>query len=448
VDPILAADPILFVSADSHMAMPPEAVAEYLESGYQELYGEYLEDHAVALETMAFTRFTPEALELLDPEDLIRSGGDIPWDLDRRLAEMDREGVAAELIFPNDVSSLLPFFDFKSRPYPPDVRLAGIRAYHRFVADFMAESDGRLFGIANPGPCHDMDQTVKDLRWVADNGFRSVSLPGIIGDPSLPPLNSPFYEAFWAACADLNLVLSVHAAHGQKQGELLEFIRRFREKVGMDASPQEMQTALKAGGEAESPFAPNLVPVQVLWELMIGGVFDRYPKLTLALTEVRADWVPATFRYLDERFDESKTPGLARRPSEYWGEHCMAGASSIKRSEVRLRHQIGVEKLMFGRDYPHREGTWPNTWDWLRDAFAGVSEKEARLLLGENAVSCYSLDRQRLLKIANRIGPRPSDIFHEAHVNQALLDNFDLRAGYGRSHEDVDLKSLARTVSI
>jgi hypothetical protein len=226
----------------------------------------------------------------------------------------------------------------------------------------------------------------------------------------------------------------------------MEYMSRLIDTVGKDASHQELQTTHKAGLVPGSPFYPDTIPQKALWNLMVGGVFDRYPNLMLAFTEVRCDWVPATLKYFDKRFEDGDTP-LTRRPSEYWQQNCMTGASSIKRSEVRLRHQVGVDKMMFGRDYPHREGTWPNTWDWLRDALADVPEDEARLMLGENAVSFYKLDRPALVEIAEKIGPLPSEVLGGGHeVNPAVVTNFNLRAGYDRSYEDVDLDVLAASL--
>ena len=439
-------DRLLIVSADGHIAMPPDAVKEYLDPQYREWLGRYFEDSEARTEKTAFFRFPPEALEIIDTDNRIRSGGDVPWDLDRRLAEMDREGIAAESLLPQDLYALVPFFDPSGPAYPAELRQAGVTAYHRYVADVMAGARGRLFGVANPGPCLDMDAVIRELHWVAERGFRSVSVPGFTIDEALPPLSSPYYEPFWAACADLGLVLSVHAGHGRRQGEFNDYIDRVIETMGPDATHQQLQTAVKAGLVEGSPFAPTLVPQEVFWQLTAGGVFDRHPQLVLAYTEVRCDWVPATLKYLDGLFDAGRTP-LARRPSEYWQQNCVTGASSIKRSEVRLRHEIGVGKMMFGRDYPHREGTWPNTWDWIRDAFAEVPEDEARLILGENAVSVYRLDRPALAEIAERIGPRPGEVLGGGYdVNPAVVQNFDLRSGYERSYENIDVDALASMV--
>jgi hypothetical protein len=104
---------------------------------------------------------------------------------------------------------------------------------------------------------------------------------------------------------------------------------------------------------------------------------------------------------------------------------------------------------MFGRDYPHAEGTWPNTLDWVRDAFAEVPESEARLILGENARRCYGLDSTLLHDLSERIGPRPEDVLGGSHhVDERLVAHFEKRAGYGKSMEHVDIDALNRKCAV
>src|SRR5262249_36176268 len=142
-----------------------------------------------------------------------------------------------------------------------------------------------------------------------------------------------------------------------------------------------------------------------MWQLMMGGVFDRFPKLKLVLAEVYADWVPATIKYLDEQFEKNRKGLPARKtPSEYWSSNCVAGLSFIRKYEEEARHAIGLHTVTFGRDYPHREGTWPNTTLWLHEAFAGVPANEVKAILADNPINFFDLDRATLAKIANRIG--------------------------------------------
>jgi hypothetical protein len=131
------------------------------------------------------------------------------------------------------------------------------------------------------------------------------------------------------------------------------------------------------------------------------------------------------------------------KPSEYWQRNFAVVASSPRCAEICMRSEIGPETLMFGTDYPHAEGTWPNTLDWLRATFAGVPEDEARLILGENAVRFYGLDRKQLQAVADRVGPRPADILGQgARIDPKLIHHFDKRSGYLKEPEfDQDLVS-------
>jgi hypothetical protein len=133
---------------------------------------------------------------------------------------------------------------------------------------------------------------------------------------------------------------------------------------------------------------------------------------------------------------EHRAEGPAgRRPSEYWVTNCMAGVSFMHRSEVEMRDEIGIETIDFGRDYPHTEGTWPNTMDYLRRLFAGVPERDVRMILGENAIRFLGLDRARLAEIAARIGPSIEEITGSSEMDPALLAHLEDRCGFSKPAE-------------
>ncbi len=430
---------VLLISADSHASAFPETYRPYIEARYADRIDD-LETEGVLYRayTQTMSRFPEEALDIIDSEGAIRSGGaEGAFNVDRRLKEMDREGIAAEMVLPGaGHGTSLPFFSAGNEPYPADLRAAGARAYHRWLVDLMDQAGGRLMAVANPGPCLDMDQTIRDLRWVAEHGFRSVSVPGVVEDPDLPSLADPHFEPFWKACTDLGLVLSVHAGDRQPQGKWTKYFDQLAQMGDAESGRESVVDLMNAQG---SPFDLDYVPAQVMWSFMLAGVFDRYPELQLVLTEVRADWLPATLAILDKRFADGATP-LRKSPTEYWRSNCWAGTTSIKQSEVRLRHQIGVDRMMFGRDFPHPESTWPNTWDWLRDAFSGVPEDEVRAIVGENALACYAIDPTPMQAIADRIGPRIDDLLGDAHhVDPNIVDHFAQRAGYRKSYENIDV---------
>jgi hypothetical protein len=187
--------------------------------------------------------------------------------------------------------------------------------------------------------------------------------------------------------------------------------------------------------------------------MMLGGVFDRHPGLKLELTEIRLDWIPATLARLDEVWEKNRDTIPAKRPpSEYWKTNCLAGASFIHKVEVDRRHELGVETILFGRDFPHHESTWPQTKAYLADAFAGVPDDEARLMLGENGIRFFGLDRDRLATIAKRIGPKIEEITGGSPMTPDQIERFSASSGYLKPYEgdekiaDVD-EVLARDLA-
>ena len=442
---------VIIVSGDGHVAAPVEIYAQYLEDRYQGEILELIRENVEYLHTFALaTRPRPEVLEVFDTRQAARTGGEFgSFDISRRLKEMDAEGIAAEIIHPATQVATLPFFAQVNKPRPPDVRAAGQRAYHRWLADFMSAAGGRLVGVAEPGPCLDLDETIRELRWCADHGFRSAFLPGSTADPALPALVDPYFEPFWDACEDLGLVLGVHAGWGQSQDRTWQVFAMLKQMVESSNGEHRLEEmAQQLSENEESPLRLDIGPRRVLWQLMFGGIFDRHPKLKLAMVEIRADWVPATLAYLDSRYEEGRTP-LASSPSEYYRRHVFVTPSSPHRCEVEMRDRLGVRQFMFGADFPHWEGTWPNTVDWLKVAFSGVDEVEGRRILGENAIELYGLDRQALAAVAERIGPEAADLFRpDAHgdVAPALVDDFNRRNRIHGEAETVDPSVLEAAI--
>jgi predicted TIM-barrel fold metal-dependent hydrolase len=80
----------------------------------------------------------------------------------------------------------------------------------------------------------------------------------------------------------------------------------------------------------------------------------------------------------------------------------------MSRREAEMRHQIGLQTIMWGSDYPHPEGTWPLTRRMLVEVFGGLPETEIEAMLGGNAADFYGFDRAALAPIAARIGPERS----------------------------------------
>jgi predicted TIM-barrel fold metal-dependent hydrolase len=455
---VITMDRLLVISADGHWGGPPSMYLDYIEPQYRdELAALGEEDQTWRDNALTQRRFSAETLDLIDGDGRIRNGGELgAWDAAARLAEMDREGVAAEILLPGHQESVLPFFSHVNRVHSPELRTAGARAYHRHLADAMADSGGRLFGIAEPGPCLDLNETVKELRWAAEHGFVGVFAPGNIADPALPEMHDPCYEPFWAACAETGLAINVHAGYGFPQGGFTERLPMMAAMVQQGGTEEALAQSTLSTPDitttridqfpADHPFRMALTaPRRLLWQLMLAGVFDRYPDLRLVFTEIRADWVPSTVAILEEHLAACGVRML-RTPREYFAENVYVAPSSTRRYEVDIRTEIGVDRMMFGTDYPHPEGTWPNTKQWIRDAFEGVPEPELRKMLGENTARCYRLAIEPLNAVAARVGPTMAELFDTPPIDARIVAQFHARAGYSRPAEQSDPPMLINMI--
>jgi predicted TIM-barrel fold metal-dependent hydrolase len=437
----MSTDKVTIVSGDSHATPLPDSWPDYVESRYHELLPEFRADNENYLQLMSqFSQFTPEVLEIIDTEGIWRAGGcSGAWELDRRLAEMDRDGVAAELVFPGDSRAILPLVPMYRR-YAQDVVAAGVRAYHRWLADTFGPAAERILLVGDPASAVDLHGALAELEWTARHGFVAAQVPGV-APRGLPALSDEYWDPYWSRCAELGVAVAIHAGYGSEQMEFMSSIEAIKRKLDAAGGGDFIDAIIN---NDEGFFSLDLRPRRAMWQMMLGGVFDRHPDLRLVMAEVRADWLPATLRHLDSTFEAARDDvPAARRPSEYWATNCLSVLSFVHRSEVAMRHEIGIETITFGRDYPHTEGTWPNTTDWLHDAFAGVPERDLRLVLGENAIRVLGLDRARLAAITDRIGPTVDELTGPPPpLDERLVANWDTRGGYLKPPEAVDTGAI------
>jgi predicted TIM-barrel fold metal-dependent hydrolase len=464
--------PMILVSCDEHTGPPTEHYRQYLPKKFHERLDEWEAMSRGFFESLwQLAHIRPHQFPVADNEGALGNGGlDGAWQPERRLEEMDREGIVLGIANPNANDTrrfhMPPFpspaFDFAGNfgKFTPAEMMAGARAHNRWLADFREATDGRVEGSALPGPLLDLDDTVRELEWLGEHAFHIMAIP-------VPPLDDR-YDRVWAACQDLGLVLNAHAGHSGSGSmtKLSDFkpklprtqveaalgrARAAAVKAGIDPTELEERELLAllanrsdpdadfanvdgevlAESNGKGTFDLNEGDRAPLWQLMLSGVLDRFPGLKVTFSEIRSDWLPATIGCLDRRLPQLSS-SLELKPSEYYQRNFHVAASFIRPLEVQMRHEIGVHQLMFSRDYPHPEGTWPNTHNWIRAAFAGVPEDEARLILGENAVDWFGFDRDKLAKIAARIGPRPEDLLGEHQVPREKLEYFQLTSNFNR----------------
>jgi predicted TIM-barrel fold metal-dependent hydrolase len=160
-----------------------------------------------------------------------------------------------------------------------------------------------------------------------------------------------------------------------------------------------------------------------MWHLIFAGVFERYPDLKFVMTEQGTGWIPGTLANLDWFDRRMKLEGAAENlfagveaakrsltPSEYFARNCYVGASFLRPIECGVRHEVGVDRIMWGSDYPHSEGSYPYSREALRASFWDVPVDEVRRMLSGTAAEVYGFDVEGLQPIADQIGPTVEEI--------------------------------------
>jgi predicted TIM-barrel fold metal-dependent hydrolase len=246
-----------------------------------------------------------------------------------------------------------------------------------------------------------VDDACAEVRFAKESELiGGVLLPGVPPNHEIPPLWSDAYEPLWALCEDLDVVVNHHSGGGLPAFDL--------------ADP-----AARAVMLVEIPIYAH----RSLWALIFAGVFERHPRLKFVLTEQGTGWVPGTLANLDwfakrmrittaaeYQFGGAAVEKLSLTPTEYFRRNCWVGASFLRPVESALRHDVGVDRIMWGSDYPHTEGSYPYSREALRAAFATAPETEVRTMCTDTAAQVYGFDLDRLDPIAARVGPTVDEI--------------------------------------
>ena len=407
---------VLVISSDCHAGALPATYNAYMPRAFHDAANAWWLAYAREMYSRAGTFFDQEAVKTyaeqageggarmqafsdpslkLSDADILGMLGDTSspfaprrgeFDATVRMQELDADGIAGEVIFPQMAPFGAGLMQYRY-PVTPEQSFAGCQAYNRWLADFCSANPARQAGVALID-VEDIEATVKEIRAARAMGlWGGVLLPSSTGKH--PFYHHPRYEPIWAVCQELDIPVQSHSGWSPDYGDVPSATAMFISEVDM---------------WAQRPFTA------MLW----AGVFERYPNLKYMLTETGVGWVVEKLRVLDFKAASPMfkhfNRGLSMTPSGYFGRNCWLGASFMPEHEGRFRHQIGVDRLMWGSDYPHLEGTWPNTMKALNETFALYPEQEIRDILGLNAANAYGFDLAALAPIAERIGPTLSAV--------------------------------------
>jgi predicted TIM-barrel fold metal-dependent hydrolase len=403
-------DRYLVVSADGHAGPPADQYREYLDPAFHAAFDDHQRNTAELrnAELRAARAGGKAGADFL--QEWEKEGADLAlraaWDSDARNLVLDKEGVAAEVLFPD--ADVLGTSNVSASPFgsglgssgdsEPAQVLAGARAHNRWMAEFCRKSPERRVGLAIVPIVHDIDAAVAEIRAARDMGLRGVIIP--TRWMSRPSYNHPRYEPVWATCEELGMVVHTHSASGPT-----------------DYSPGPGLLGIYTTEAVWFAARP-------MWVLIWAGVFERYPKLRFVVAENGAYWVPDILMKMDARWEgdhatrkfgaDAFRGHLALKPSDYFRRNVRLAASTPHEVDLDRRHAIGVDNMMWGNDLPHPEGTYPRTREWLRERFAALPRDEVRQMLGGNAAELYGLDVTALKPHVDRIGPTLEEVHGRA----------------------------------
>jgi predicted TIM-barrel fold metal-dependent hydrolase len=344
----------LIVSADSHVVEPDLLWVDRLPRA--------LRDRAPRIEQGNGSRallvegMPPRMLRASDEEGEMPGGSDAG----ARLRDLRIDGVAAEVIYPTVGLFLFLIPD-------PELQIQCARVYNDWAAEtFFSHPD--VFLPSAIVPVRDVGAAAAELERAAGMGYRSAMLPTTA--PEGAPWNLEAYDPIWRVAASAGIPLSFH--------------------VGTGTLPI---TERGAGGAVINYVRVGLGSQDTVCYFVAGGVLARHPGLHVVMVEAGAGWIAWLTERMDEAYSEHEhwvSPKLGALPSDYVRRqvHITFGAD---RAAILAREVTGVEPLLWASDYPHPEGTWPESQKAIERTFEGVPDAEIDAIVGLNARALYRL---------------------------------------------------------
>jgi len=380
------ANKYFMISADTHLGPPPNLIRDRIEAKYRDRVPYMKRDENGVMWTMVEGRRPARIVETdQEGEDLYRSkagssaslDGDSN-DLHKRMADLDLDGIDAELVFPNGAA--LTGFWTKD----PHLMQAEFRIYNDWAEELTRPYRSRM-NVAACVATGDVASAVAEVQRVAKMGYRVITVPNkpVFNSYDATDLNynQPAFDPFWAALQDTDITVTFHVSTG--------------------ADPR----GAKGPGGAVLNFAVYALSTtaEPIAHLCVSGVLDRFPKLRFAAVESGIGWVPWLLDTMDEGYRKHHMwafPKLKHGlPSDYFRSN--GGATfGEDLNGLRLMDANGLQNnFCWANDYPHHEGTFPHSAQSIERQMGDLSEDARKKILGLNAARLFRFDTPAGAKI-------------------------------------------------
>jgi predicted TIM-barrel fold metal-dependent hydrolase len=363
---------MIIVSIDDHLIEPPDLFDAHLPERYKALAPRLtrnaegkdewvFEDQVMGMVGLNAVVSWPKEQWGFDPSALaeMRPGA---YNIHERVRDMNRNGVLASMCFPSMAG-------FSGRTFQEardkDLSLVMLQAYNDWhIDEWCAEYPGRFIPLAIL-PLWDMDAVVAELKRVAAKGARAVTLPELPHLQDYPTYQSDWWNPFFSALCDLDLVMCLHIGQGLNAINLPDI--NFDEYMVLSTQ----------------------VSVLAVQDLLWGHAMRQFPGLKVAFSEGGIGWIPFLLDRVDRHYQNQRWTGQdfgAKLPSEVFREHSLACFIADPTS-LKLHEEIGVEIIAFESDYPHSDSLWPDAPEALlaQCEGAGCSDESIDKISWQNA---------------------------------------------------------------
>jgi len=293
------------------------------------------------------------------------------YDPASRLNALDRDGVDAEVLFPNGPGGTFFYGD-------PEFELACVRAYNDALAEFRHVSE-RFIPLAVIPFLSPIGTIVAEVERAIQLGHGGINM---LADPSvaakgLKNLSDPFWYPLWDACQQLQVGIHLHASAGL---------------AGKLSLPQ-WKGYTRSQHHTVSTLRNFCTATQMTPFLIFSGLLDRFPRLKWIFAETGLGWVSSVLEACDHEWQKRHlwTEGIVTRPSELFHRQIYVDFW-FETVGIQLREFIGVNNIMWESDFPHITSTYPGSWNAVELSLAGVPREDREKILFRNAALLYRLE--------------------------------------------------------
>jgi predicted TIM-barrel fold metal-dependent hydrolase len=304
----------------------------------------------------------------------------------QRLAEQDRDGIDAEVLFPGQASG--PSFWRNIRD--DNVYKACVRAYNDFLSqDYCPADPDRLLALGVI-PMTGLQDALAEMEHIHKSGLKGIALYSFPSGKGLP---TPEDDTFWRVALDMHMPICIHQElnrEGPRGGPLLRYPKPLDNRTGRLGPLTDLAAQTARFGRLGFLNAVQMA---------LDGVFERIPELEIFFAETQIGWIAWAYEMADIRYERHRYwaeevlgwQPLPKKPTDYLKEHILWGFQQDSIG-VRLRDVLGVDKLIWATDFPHQESEFPHSDGVLARNFAGVPPDEVRKMVADNAIRFFRLE--------------------------------------------------------